>query len=103
MFGEQLDEKDDSVLPSLQSFVSGELELQMEALKSLTESSLVVLERQFKDFLDEPEPSIDAFEKASSAPTHNMASERRLGCLDKMMRHAPIATGGFLSGKVKSR
>ena len=32
-----------------------------------------------------------------------MASERALGCLDKMYRRAPVATGGFLNGKVRSK
>ena len=32
-----------------------------------------------------------------------MASERALGYLDKMFHRAPVATGGFLNGKVWSK
>ena len=66
-------------------------------------SALGVIQRQLKSFLTDPEPSPEMAERVTSAPTHNMASERGLGCLDKMMRRAPVATGGFLSGKVRSK
>ncbi|GFR96763.1 hypothetical protein ElyMa_006306600 [Elysia marginata] len=52
---------------------------QQEALQALLNSILSVLQRQLKDFLEVPELALETREKVSSAPTHNMASERGLG------------------------
>ncbi|GFR75315.1 hypothetical protein ElyMa_003916300 [Elysia marginata] len=103
VFGERLACNEDSVLTALHSFITGEVDIQLEALSGILSATLLVLQRQMKIFLEEPQPSTQVMQKSSSAPTHNMASERGLGCLDKMMRRAPVATGGFLTGKVKSK
>ena len=102
-FGEPLCPESDDVLSALLCFVSGEDDIQREALKALVQACLDVLHSQLGLFLTDPEPSADITQKAVCAPTHNMASERALGCLDKMFRRAPIATGGFLNGKVRSK
>ena len=101
VFGEELDLADD--VASLQPFMTGEVELQLEALSAVLQSILTVLQRQLKGFLSEEQLPTEVVMKVSSAPTHNMASERALGCLDKMMRRAPVATSGFLDGKVRSK
>ena len=102
-FGEPLSPDSDSVLSGLHCFVSGEDEIQLEALKSLLQACLDVLHSQLGIFITDPEPSSEMLQRAESAPTHNMASERTLGSLDKMLRRAPVATGGFLNGKVRAK
>ena len=88
----------DDVVASLQSFMTEEVELQLEALSAVLQSILTVLQRQLKDFLSEEQLPTEVVMKVSTAPAHNIASERALGCLDKMMRRAPVATSDFLDG-----
>ena len=102
-FGELLSPETDHVLSALLRFVSGEDGIQQEALKALPPACLDVLHSQLGLFLDDPEQSSDQVQRAACAPTHNMASERALGCLDKIYRHGPVATGDFLNGKVRSK
>ena len=85
VFGEQLSPGDD-VLSALQGFLSTEIDIQLEALQAIMNSALSVIQRQLKSFLTDPEPSPEMAETVTSAPSHNMASERVLGCLDQMMR-----------------
>ena len=102
-FGEPLCTESDDVLSALLCFVSGEDDIQREALEALVQACLDVLLSQLGLFLTDPEPSAHIKQKAVCAPTHYMASERALGCLDKMFHCAPVVTDGFLNGKVRSK
>ena len=101
--GEPLSPDTDHVLSALLQFVSGEDVVQKKALQALPQPCLDALHSQLGLFLDDPEPSSDQVQRAARAPTRNMASERALGCLDKMNRRAPVATGGFLNRMVRSK
>ena len=50
MFGEDLDPEDE-VMSSLLTFMSGEVDIQLEAINTILKSSLTVLQCQLKDFL----------------------------------------------------
>ena len=77
VFGEELDLADD-VVASLQSFMTGEVELQLEALSAVLQSISTVLQRQLKDFLSEEQLPTEVVMKVSSAPTHNIWPPREL-------------------------
>ncbi|GFR74380.1 hypothetical protein ElyMa_002161200, partial [Elysia marginata] len=104
-FGEPLDPAQDLVVSAIDGFCASDREMQLDALTSLLSTTIKVLERQLSSFISGAfaNPTEDMKSKASSAPTHNMSSERALGCLDRMWRQAPNATMGFLNGKLKGK
>lgn len=92
---------DDPVLLCLQS---GEADESFKRLTTaLAEGFVVVLERQLKPYLSGALSSVtpQLLMKTSSAPLHNMHSERVLGMLDHQLRRSPNVTMGFIDGKVK--
>ncbi|XP_065655755.1 uncharacterized protein LOC136081745 [Hydra vulgaris] len=80
-------------------------ELSIHVVKSLASGFLVVLERQLKQYLtgNLSNATPEILQSASSAPVHNMHSERVLGMVDSQNKRAPNATTGFLDSKVKSK
>ena len=75
----------------------------LEIVKSLAGGFHEVLDRQLKSYTEgdlsvfTPELAL----KTSSAPLHNMHSERALGMFDAHCSRAKNATTGFVDGKVK--
>ncbi|GFR59865.1 DNA-(apurinic or apyrimidinic site) lyase [Elysia marginata] len=103
-FGKYLDPEEDPVLAALMEFSHND-NFQVECLREILKGTLAVLNRQLQQFLTgefvNPAPEILA--KTAGAPSHNMCSERNLGCYDRLWRRAPNATVGFLTGKVKCK
>ncbi|RUS79206.1 hypothetical protein EGW08_013035 [Elysia chlorotica] len=96
-FGEPLSPDNDDVPSELLCFVSGEGVIQQESLQSIG-SGLSGHTAFTARSLSQRARAITRhgmLQNALCAPTHYMASERALGCLDKMFRRAPVATGGF--------
>jgi hypothetical protein len=94
-FGESLDQ-DDPVLCALLREPSPDAEV----IEGVAKKILEVLERQLKPYLDH-EFTDEERKMASSAPSHNIASERNLGIGDHLARRAPNATMHHIESKVK--
>ncbi|GFS09121.1 hypothetical protein ElyMa_004774800 [Elysia marginata] len=102
IFGEPLNPSDDPVLSAL---IGAENITLTNVLSKLLTAIRSVFVRQLSRYLDPAdlaELSEQQLLAASSAPSHNMASERALGMADAQWKSAPNATKGFLNGKVKS-
>ena len=99
-FGNALDNGDE-VLRALRDGDADELFL--DIVKSLAKIFYEVLDRQLQSYssgeLSEITPELA--HKTSSAPLHNMHSERALGMFDAHCSRARNATAGFVDGKVK--
>ncbi|GFR66542.1 39S ribosomal protein L46, mitochondrial [Elysia marginata] len=104
-FGTTLNPEQDSVWGALLEYGEQNEEFQVVCLKEVLRGALTVLNRQLNDFISGAfaDPSADMREKTAGAPSHNMSSERNLGCYDRLWRRAPNATVGFLTGKVKCK
>ena len=74
-----------------------------ETVSILSLGFVSVLNRQLQDYLvgELATPSAELMALTSSAPVHNVHSERVLGMVDAQFKRAPNASTGFIDSKVK--
>ncbi|XP_059176653.1 uncharacterized protein LOC131956245 isoform X3 [Physella acuta] len=75
-----------------------------EVMKALLTSTESVLVRQLERYLvgDLSNPTSEMLDATSSAPPHNIFSERCLGIADYLIRRSPNVSVGFMDSKLKA-
>jgi hypothetical protein len=96
---------DDDVLSVLRESLHQPGERFFRTVSLLASCFVVVLTRQLDDYLtgELANPTVEMMQQTSSAPLHNIHSERVLGMVDSQFHRAPNASMGFVDAKVKSQ